>query len=245
MVKFNDLLNLRLRSKEKQKPKMTALAELSKEGSLSSFSGVFKINPLNETEKENISNILQNYIDEEKEIDFETDLKNLIMITSEVKAITNQAVILHGERIQKAQEILKNYKEGAFTYWLTETYGNRQTPYNFLQYYEFYMDMPAKLRPQIDSMPRQAIYTLASRGGDLDKKQDIVKNYKGQAKQELLSIIRKLFPLSEADKRQPNIAEQAITTLKRLKSLFSHPLFKPTDEQKKQILGLVNRLKKL
>jgi len=245
MGKFNDLLNLRLRSKEKQKPKMTALAELSKEGSLSSFSGVFKISPLNETEKASLSNILQNYIDEDKEIDFETDLKNLIAITSEVKAITNQAVILHGERIQKAQQILKNYKEGAFTHWLNETYGNRQTPYNFLQYYEFYMDMPANLRPQIDSMPRQAIYTLASRGGDLDKKQDIVKNYKGQAKQELLSIIRKLFPLSEEDKRQANIAEQAIMSLKRLKSLFSHPLFKPTDEQKKQILGLVSRLKKL
>lgn len=245
MVKFNDLLNLRLRSKDKQKPKMTALAELSNEGSLSSFSGVFKMNALNETEKENISNILQDYIDENKEIDFETDLKNLIALTSEVKAITNQAVILHGERIKKAQLILKNYKEGAFTLWLNETYGNRQTPYNFLQYYEFYMDMPADLRPQIDSMPRQAIYTLASRGGDLEKKQDIVKNYKGQPKQELLTIIRKLFPLSDEDKRQPNIADQAIITLKRLKSIFSHPLFKPTDEQKKQILELISKLKKL
>lgn len=245
MVKFNDLLNLRLRSKEKQKPKMTALAELSKDGSLSSFSGVFKPTSLNESEKENLSNILKNYKEDEKEIDFEEDLKNLIKITAEVKAITNQAVILHGERIKKAQDILKNYKDGAFSYWLVETYGNRQTPYNFLQYYEFYMDMPVSLRPQIDSMPRQAIYTLASRGGDLDKKQDIVENYKGQPKQELLSIIRNLFPLSETDKRQPNIADQAITTLKRLKSLFSHPLFKPNEEQKKEILNLIAKLKKL
>ncbi|NGX41661.1 MAG: hypothetical protein KR126chlam4_01506, partial [Candidatus Anoxychlamydiales bacterium] len=181
MVKFNDLLNLRLRSKDKQKPKMTALAELSKEGSLSSFSGVFKPNTLNESEKENLSNILQNYKNEDSDIDVEEDLKNLIKITAEVKAITNQAVILHGERIKKAQTILKNYKEGAFTYWLMETYGNRQTPYNFLQYYDFYMDMPTNLRTQIDSMPRQAIYTLASRGGDLEKKQDIVQNYKGQS----------------------------------------------------------------
>ncbi|NGX34858.1 MAG: hypothetical protein K1060chlam1_01217 [Candidatus Anoxychlamydiales bacterium] len=245
MVKFNDLLNLRLRSKDKQKPKMTALAELSKEGALSSFSGVFKPNNLNDSEKENLSNILQNYKDEESDIDIEEDLKNLIKITAEVKAITNQAVILHGDRIKKAQTILKNYKEGAFTYWLMETYGNRQTPYNFLQYYEFYMKMPTNLRQKIDSMPRQAIYTLASRGGDLEKKQDIVQNYKGQSKQEILSVIRKLFPLSLDDKRQPNIADQAITTLKKLKSLFSHPLFKPDENQKHEILNIINKLKKI
>ena len=245
MVKFNDLLNLRLRSKEKQKPKMTALAELSKNGALSSFSGVFKPSSLNDSEKENLSNILQNYKEEDSSNNFEDDLKNLIKITAEVKAITNQAVILHGERIQKAQAILKNYKEGAFTYWLMETYGNRQTPYNFLQYYEFYMEMPTSLRPQIDSMPRQAIYTLASRGGDLEKKQDIVQSYKGQSKQEILSIIRKLFPLSLDDKRQANIADQAIVTLKRLKTLFLHPLFKPDQAQKKEILNIIARLKKL
>lgn len=245
MVKFNDLLSLRLRSKEKQKPKMTALAELSKEGALSSFSGVFKPNTLNDSEKENLSNILQSYKDDENPTNIEEDLKNLIMITAEVKAITNQAVILHGERIKKAQGILKNYKDGAFTYWLLETYGNRQTPYNFLQYYEFYMQMPTNLRPQIDSMPRQAIYTLASRGGDLEKKQDIVQNYKGQSKQEILSVIRKLFPLSQDDKRQPNIADQVISSLKRLKSLFSHPLFKPSEAQRKEILEIISKLKKL
>jgi len=244
MVKFNDLLNLRLRSKEKQKPKMTALAELSNEGSLSSFSGVFKINTLNESEKDALSGILENFREEEKDVDIKQDLKNLTTITAEVKAITNQAVILHGERIKKAQKILRNYKEGAFTSWLMTTYGNRQTPYNFLQYYEFYMDMPQPLRTQIDSMPRQAIYTLASRSGDLVKKQDIVKNYKGQPKQELLSIIRKLFPLSEEDKRQPNLAEQAIVSLKKVHSLLTHHLFSPNNKQKDEISKILDELKK-
>ena len=115
MVKFNDLLNLRLKSKENQPPKMTALAELSNKGSLSSFSGVFKINKLNDVEKDALSNILQKFREEEKEINFEQDLQNLITITAEVKAITNQAVILNGERIKKAQEILRNYKEGDFS----------------------------------------------------------------------------------------------------------------------------------
>lgn len=242
MVKFNDLLNLRLRSKEKQTPKVTALAELSNNGSLSSFSGVFKINNLNDSEKEALSNILQNFRENEKENNLEQDLQNLITLTAEVKAITNQAVILHGERIKKAQEILKNYKEGAFSEWLLTTYGNRQTPYNFMQYYDFYMKMPQHLRPQIDSMPRQAIYTLASRNGDLEKKQEIIQTYNGQPKQELLSIIRKLFPLDEEDKRQPNLADQAITSLRRINSLFTHPLFKPTAEQKEIISKLLSKL---
>src|ERR1700677_3684402 len=116
MSKFNDLLNLRFKTKETQQPKMTALVERSNNGDLSSFSGVFRVMPLNDQEKE--------------------DLEALTAITSEVKAITNQAVILHGERIKRAQEILKKYRDGAFTAWLFATYGNRQTPYNFLQYYE-------------------------------------------------------------------------------------------------------------
>ncbi|MBN2479779.1 MAG: CT583 family protein [Parachlamydiales bacterium] len=246
MVKFNDLLNLRLRSKENEnKAKMTALAEKSAQGSLSSFSGVFKLNTLNEDEKENLSNILQNYKEEEKDVDIEKDLLELITITSEVKAITNQAVILHGERVKKAQKLLKNYKEGAFTTWLMTTYGNRQTPYNFLQYYDFYMSMPTNLRPRIDSMPRQAIYTLASRSGDIDKKQDIVKNYQGQPKQELLSIIRKLFPLADQDKRQPDIAEQIIISLRKLKASFSHPHFNPNEDQKNEIKNLFEMFNKL
>ncbi|OGN59445.1 MAG: hypothetical protein A3F40_04900 [Chlamydiae bacterium RIFCSPHIGHO2_12_FULL_27_8] len=239
MVKFNELLSLRLRSKEKP-PKMSELAERSNDGNLSSFSGVFKLNKLNSDEKAKISNILESFKIENS--DTNNDLDELIKITSEVKAITNQAVILHGERVKKAQEILKKYKEGAFSAWLMSTYGNRQTPYNFLQYYEFYMTMPNDLRGQIDAMPRQAIYTLASRDGDPEKKQDIIKNYQGQPKQELLSIIRKLFPLSQSDKRQPNIADGIITTLQRLKASFSHPLFSPTDDEKNQIKKLLENL---
>ena len=89
-------------------------------------------------------------------------------------------------------------------------------------------------------MPRQAIYTLASRSGDLGKKQEIIESYQGQPKQELLSIIRNFFPLQEKDKRQPNIAEQIISLLKKLYSLSTHPLYKPTDEQK----DLINKFLK-
>jgi hypothetical protein len=241
MGKFQELLNLRFKSKEnEQDNKVIALAERSNTGELSTFSGLFKISQLSETEKNTISDILQEYAEENH--DTELDKQTLFAITSEVKAITNQAVMLHGERIKKAQEILKNYKEGAFTAWLMATYGNRQTPYNFLQYYEFYTSMPQDLHSKIDQMPRQAIYTLASRSGSSEEKQEIVNNYSGQTKQELLNLIRKEFPLDRDDRRIGNLANQMVSSLKRLNDLVDHPLFTPSETQRQHILNLMNQL---
>ena len=192
MSKVNTILTKRL-ERSSTPPKAVALAERSASGNLSGFSGIFNIEDLTSQEKENIENLLKTFAVSEDQ-DFHKDLSSLIIITSEVKAINNQAAILHGERIKKAQLILKEYQDGAFTTWLIATYGNRQTPYNFLQYYEFYTTLPQDLKLVMDKMPRQAIYTLASRSGDAESKREIIKNYIGQPKQELLSIIRKLFP---------------------------------------------------
>lgn len=241
MSKFNDLLNLRFKAKETQQPKMTALVERSNNGELSSFSGVFRVAALNEKEKETLEEILRTFRHSEA-YDVEGDLKHLMMITSEVKAITNQAVILHGERIKKAQDILKTYRDGAFTAWLFATYGNRQTPYNFLQYYEFYTLMPQSLHTTLDQMPRQAIYTLASRSGSMEKKEQLVRSYKGQAKQELLQLIRQEFPLAEDDKRLPNFSSHAIAFLKRAREMVKNPLCTVSEEEKKQIDQLMGQI---
>lgn len=223
---------------------MTALVERANNGELSSFSGVFRVAQLNEKEKADIESILRTYRYSEAE-DFEPDLKALMAITSEVKAITNQAVILHGERIKRAQEIFKKYKEGAFTAWLFATYGNRQTPYNFLQYYEFYSLLPQTLHPKLDQMPRQAVYSLASRAGAFDKKESIVKNYTGQPKEELLRLIRLEFPLPEDDKRLPHYPENAIQFLKRARDLIKNRNCTPSEEEKRLIRNLVGQIESL
>lgn len=241
MSKFNDLLNLRFKTKETQQPKMTALVERSNNGDLSSFSGVFRISALNDKEKADLEQILKTHRPLET-YDVESDLKALTAITSEVKAITNQAVILHGERIKRAQDILKKYRDGAFTAWLFATYGNRQTPYNFLQYFEFHAAMPQTLHAKIDQMPRQAVYSLASRQGPMEKKEEIVRNYNGQAKQELLSLIRVEFPLAEDDKRHPNYAAHALSFLKRARDMVKNPLCVPSEVEKKQLQQLLNQL---
>jgi hypothetical protein len=241
MSKFNDLLNLRFKTKESQQPKMTALVERANNGDLSSFAGVFRVSALNDKEKADLEQILKTFRLTEN-YDVDADLKALTAITSEVKAITNQAVILHGERIKRAQEILKQYRDGAFTAWLYATYGNRQTPYNFLQYFEFHNSMPQALHAKIDQMPRQAVYSLASRQGPIEKKEEIVRNYSGQAKQELLALIRDAFPLAEDDKRHPNYASHAISFLKRAREMVKNPLCVPSEVEKKQLQHLLAQL---
>ncbi len=244
MSKVNDLLFSRLKQKFS---KMTELAEVSSKGQLSSFSGVFKVHPLSDQEQTSLEELLKSY-QGEMEVSIERDLHVLSGLTSEIKAISNQAAILHGERIKKAQEIFKNYRDGAFSTWLLTTYGNRQTPYNFLQYYEFYLSLPSDLLPKLDEMPRQAVYTLASRDAPLEKKKELLENYQGETKNEVLELIRQTFPLEESDGRKEDLPLIASSMIQKLSRLLSQKRFKPTsievESLKSQIEALTELLSK-
>jgi hypothetical protein len=240
MSKVNDLLFNRFKQKFS---KMTELAEVSSKGNLSSFSGVFKVSPLTSEEKETLESLLHNYKTESQYL-IDDDLKHLANLTSEIKAINNQAAILHGERIKKAQDILKKYRDGAFSSWLINTYGNRQTPYNFLQYYEFYLQLSPQLHPKLDEMPRQAIYTLASRDAPFEQKEELLKNYNGETKNQVLTLIRKTFPLDDQDGRKEDLGEQAVIALKKLDEVFAQKRFRPTDQQKETLQQLLDQLLK-
>lgn len=240
MAKVNDLLTSRFKQASAKLSKMTNLAEMSSSGKLSGFSGVFKVTPLTENEEEFLRGILSEYSLEH--LDIPSDLKFLSAITSEVKAINNQAAILHGERIRRAQEVLKKYRDGAFSAWLIHAYGNRQTPYNFLQYFELYSNMTKELQDKVDAMPRQAVYTLATRDCPREEKEEIIKNYRGETKSELLTLIRTRFPLSNKDRRAPNISEQVIVKLLQLEKDVGSSRFRPSDSQKKRILEVLQSI---
>jgi hypothetical protein len=214
MADINAILDRRTKKSE-QSSKMAEMANRSATGNMTSFSGVFSVTELNEKERILIEDILKNYASDEN-LNVERDLETLLSITSEVKAINNQAALLHGERIKKAHAILIRYRDGAFTAWLITAYGNRQTPYNLMQYYDFYESLPKPLRPQLESMPRQAIYTLASRVGSREKKEEVIKNYKGETKLEMMELIRTLFPLDLHDKRQQKRGEVLIFNLQKI-----------------------------
>src|SRR3989339_951140 len=99
MSKVNSLLSQRLKAPLEKLSKMTDLAEMSSSGHLSSFAGVFKVSSLSEKEEEILKTLLKKFAVEG--LDTEKDFYSLSAITSEVKAINNQAAILHGERIKK------------------------------------------------------------------------------------------------------------------------------------------------
>lgn len=243
MANINAILNQRTKKLDSSS-KMAALAKQSTEGQLTSFSGVFSLAKLSEKEKEKIQQILNDYR-QDQAANVETDLEALLSITSEVKAIHNQAAILHGERIKKAHDILVHYQDGAFTAWLVATYGNRQTPYNLMQYYEFYEAMPKQLRPQLETMPRQAIYTLASRSGELEKKQEIIRQYHGETKSEMLQLIRTVFPLEQGDKRKNKPGDKLLQSLKSLYEQLQVVQSMLSPQEKNQIKKYLKELNSL
>lgn len=242
MAKVNSILDQRMK-KPSNTSKMAAMAKQSATGNLTSFSGIFSVIELNAKEKEIIEDILKSYANEEQDI--RHDLTSLLSLTSEVKAINNQAALLHGERIKKAHQILIRYRDGAFTAWLMAAYGNRQTPYNLMQYYEFCEAMPKQLRPQIELMPRQAVYVLASRAGSLNKKQEIIESYQGETKAEVLSLIRQTFPLDQTDKRRQKVGKALIHGLQRMYQQLKQAPQELTAAQKKQALALLQQVQQL
>lgn len=239
MGKVQDLLNLRLKKAEKSS-KMAVMAKQSASGELTSFSGFFGIVDLSSSEQEALQNMLESYATESAKI--QHDLSSLISITSEVKAINNQAALLHGERIKQAQNILKRYRDGAFTAWMMMTYGNRQTPYNFLQYFEFYRLMPKTLQKLLDKMPRQAVYTLASRDGSMERKKEIIQNFQGETKQQLLGTIREAFPLDESDRRRYDLADDTIQNLEKVLTKLMRSPQNLKKRQKERIYLLLDEI---
>jgi hypothetical protein len=131
MANVNAMLSERLAHKDKPS-KIGDLAKKTARGDLSGFSGLFGSAELTQSESDVLNAILSDYATERTNV--KKDLSALIAITTEVKAINNQAALLHGERIKRAHDILIHYQEGAFTAWLVATYGNRQTPYNLWQF---------------------------------------------------------------------------------------------------------------
>lgn len=239
MSKLKNLLEQRFAHNNSQK--MRSLAQQSSSGQLSPFNSIFGPTQVSSTEQDKIQRLLQEHAIEQ-DIP-QQDVHLLAFLSAEIKQIHHQSVLLHGERIAKAKQILTHYKEGAFSQWLILTYGNRQTPYNFLLYYELFLSLPDHLKPEAEKMPKQAIYSLASRKGSQEQKEAIIRNYKGENKNTLLSIIRNTFPLDQNDARSARPTQQALALIEKgLSLLESHN--QTTALQKKEAILFEKLLKK-
>lgn len=192
-----------------------------------SFTSVFDFKPLDKEEASHIEKLLvDNFqpgsIPDEQ---VERDTVELKQITAEIKSIGRQGIVLMGERVHRASEILKPYKDGTFTKWLESAFGSRKTGYNMLNYYTLYNELPTDdLRQKFKKIPQRTAYMLASRSsGSVETKAEIIDEYHDRSHKELAILIQEKLPLASDDKRMgKNSNERLISAIRdALKKLQS------------------------
>lgn len=172
---------------------------------VNNFNSIFNTTPLDEVESRQIEkllvdNFLPGKVSEEQ---VEQDSNQLKTITSEIKAISNQSIVLIGERIHNAREILKPYRDGALAQWIESTFGSRRTAYNILAYYQLYSQLSSPtLQDRFKKMPQKIAYLLASKDVDISGKTEIIENYYESNSSELMMLIQERFPADIGDGRR-------------------------------------------
>lgn len=237
MKKTSSLLEKRFEKSNTEKIK--ALVQERSQGNLPPLTKFEKKLVLPKQELEQLFELLKKYTLNETS-PLKEDLSLLSDLTAEIKTINHQAILLHGERIKKAQSILKNYKDGAFSSWLIISYGNRQTPYNFLSYYELYIKLSPVFKELLEQMPKHLAYTLALKQGPIEKKEKILESYNTTNKSNILSLIRTSFPLNKNDARQYSSGE----TITRLLSKVLEELKNPSTRLNKNEINKLHELLK-
>lgn len=186
------------------------------------------------------------------------DLHRILELSTMIKSITQHSVLLIGERIKKAQTLMANYRGGMFNKWLFMVFGNKVTPYSFLNYHNLYHSIEdPETRNSLEEMPKKAAYKLASRKGELGAKIEILKsvavskektgNMKAAALEKIIDL---RLPVSALDsrsvgntKRNPvkakNIVIEYMCNIIGFKKVLSGGYF---SDQEKEVLGEVSEL---
>ncbi|MBF5060121.1 CT583 family protein [Candidatus Neptunochlamydia vexilliferae] len=179
-----------------------------------SFNAVFDLQKLDPEEERQLEEILEsNWIpDNLSKKELTQNMTTLKAITSEIKSISRQGAFLIGERVVKAREMLKDYRNGTFTVWLESTFGSLRSGYNMLAYYELFTALPNEgLRTKYKTMPQKAAYSLANRRGDLSRKLQIIDQYFNLKSKDLLSIVQEEF--SRGDRRSKKSVDSQVKVL--------------------------------
>lgn len=168
-------------------------------------------------EETQFKNLLYNTF--RKETDVEKDSIELVSITQEIRNIQKQEVLLHGERISRAQKILTNYSRGAFSYWLEMTYGNRRTPYNFFYYYSLYQILPSSEEKNLlQKMPPKIIYIMGGKKIKDEEKIKFIKNHHKKSLKELEEIISENFKKKDGKDPEKGYLKSSLNFLKKVSS---------------------------
>lgn len=217
-------------------------------GPINSFDAMFSVQELNEQEGRAIEKILVDGYEPGlfSEDTVQVDASDLKKITKELKAISKQGAILIGERISKARDILKKYKEQSFREWLKMTYGSFKTGYNYISFFDLYTALPDHLKGKLKEMPAKAAYVLASKEASIERKAEIVENHASEPAQNIITLIQETFGSDRARKsnRKPLIDKILNSLEKETSKLIRRKEFIDAG-QKQRAQYLIDQLKTL
>jgi predicted transcriptional regulator len=215
---------------------------------INSFRSLFSIKELTLEEKKQLATLMHAHVFTDKSEYFERDLEQLTQLTAELKSIQKQAVVLIGERIAKAREILKSYgDQRTFTAWIDATFQSRKTAYNALSFYDLYHSLSNDfLRDQLKKMPMKASYILASRQGPHKLKEELIKTYEGEKQAEIIERIQSKLPVPLDDQRSKgDNKERLLSEIARKLSSLEDAKNELISEHAVQIEDLIDRLTRL
>ncbi len=243
MSKFSVFENNALQKSSEKSPGFNLAPQVN------SFNSIFETKPLDESESNRIECLLLDgcMLGSTSEEQVKRDVSKLKLITSEIRAIGRQGIVLMGERVYKAKEILKLYKDGTFTRWLESTFGTRKTAYNVLSYFELHRDLPKpELKERFKKIPLRAAYVLASREGSLNAKADIIREYYKLGHNELVTIIQKKLPVVVQDKRaKKSFAERLIIQMRNIARQLENRKHLLTVNNREALAEIQEKLKSL
>lgn len=207
---------------------------------MNSFRSLFEIETLTGEEIDQLKEMIPTIV--------EGDLKELSQITSEVRSIQKQGIILVGERVQKVKNIFQKYPvfEKLFTKWVSFAFGSIKTAYNALSFYELYQQLPDdQLKQKFKSMPAKTSYILASRKGEIDDKISIIEAYDGQTHDEVFETIQEKFPLQESDKRKSDHQDRIIKKIANMTNYLTRSDKKFNKTNQEMVLRIIEQLTNL
>jgi len=193
------------------------------------FTSIFETSDLDEKIANAIDRLMIEMASPELASDEEQIRKDTVQIktiTSEVKAIEKQGILLIGERLYRAREILGKYgRKGndGFSSWLKIAFKHFSSAYNAISYYELYKALPkSDLQSKLKEMPNKAAYVLASRKGDIEQKSEIIEKYADLRADEIITIIQDKFPTVLAKERAKSSTTSLVISVRlNLKKLLS------------------------
>ncbi|AAF39716.1 CT583 family protein [Chlamydia muridarum] len=144
----------------------------------------------------------QNLSDEES---YQEDVLSVKLLTSQIKAIQKQHVLLLGEKIYNARKILSKscFSSTTFSSWLDLVFRTKSSAYNALAYYELFISLPSTtLQKEFQSIPYKSAYILAARKGDLKTKVSVIGKVCGMSNASAIRVMDQLLPSSRSKDNQ-------------------------------------------